>query len=221
MTNASLVIREAHCVSGGDDSTQEARARRKSEFPGRSARRMTHLGMLIGHCIQRLDIRESTPVVYASAYAESSSLENFIDSFPQASPMLFQTSIHPSAVEQALITHRQPIRQFYPITSECNLAGQALENAIMLGNEEVAVVAGEERGSWLCPFGLASEESFALGLSIAKSGEGIGEIRFEEANDLSADSSIDLPSLYESINERRNLQVPSFALGEWIRLDWT
>lgn len=220
MSDRSLIIRSVHYVDGGDDDAKAARATHKGVIPSGSARRMTHLGMLVGVCLQKLDLQERTPIIYASAFAESASLEAFIDSFPQASPMLFQTSIHPSAVEQALIPRRQAVRRFYPITSDFNLAGKALENATILADDDLTLVAGEERGGWLCPHGLASDTSFAVALSLTRSGEGIGRIRLEPAEDLGNANGVGLPALFAAARDRSPLTLPSYALSSWIHLEW-
>ena len=90
-----------------DDTTGEApaatRERLKGNFPVGATRRMTNLGLLVGSALARLGPQEDDSVVYATGYAESCALEGFLDSFPTPSPTLFQTSIHPSAVQQLMI----------------------------------------------------------------------------------------------------------------------
>lgn len=220
MIDDRLTIEAVEYVDGGSGFAADARARLKSEFPGRSARRMTHLGMLVGLCLQKMDVEKTIPVIYASAFGESESLEKFIDSFPQASPALFQSSIHPSAVEQGLIARKQPVNRFYPITSDTNLFGQALENCFLLGEEKVVLLGGEERGDWLCPFRLASEVSFAFAMRLSRSGEGIGSLVVDRSRKPDLKGSIDFVSAAGAIDSHRNLNVPSFALDAWIRLEW-
>lgn len=213
-------IAAVYYLDGAEDRAAEARLRYKEFYPGRSARRMTHLGMMVGVCVQELGASREIPVVYASAFGESESLEKFIDSFPQASPALFQSSIHPSAVEQALIPEKQAVERFYPITSHRNLLGKALENCFLLGDEEVVLLGGEERGDWLVPFGLASGASFAFGLRLEREGKGVGTISLETGVDISGASEHPFPEVARSIGERRSIRVPSFALGGWIRIEW-
>lgn len=223
MADKVLHIKTSRWVDGALDRVSDARARHKEKFPGRSARRMTHLGMLTDLCIRDLDIDEELPLIYTSAFAESGSLEDFIDSFPHPSPMGFQTSIHPSAVEQSLILRKHPVGRFYPITSGRNLAGKALENALLLGEDRLALIGGEEKGDWLTPFGLASDLSFAFALEFYREAEGesLGAIRFEPADDLDGESAVELPELYAAVRDCSALRVPSFALGGWIALDWS
>lgn len=220
MLNTRYIIESALAVDGGDDLAAEARKRHKETYPGRTARRMTHLGILTGLCINQLDIRQTTPVIYASGYAESESLEAFIDSFPDASPLHFQRSIHPSAVEQSFIANKQAINTFYPITSDFNLAGQALENALIHDAEQVAVVGGEERGTWLCQHDLASNQSFACSLLIKQNGPGIGILELEDDLPNGTEADVDLNQLFLSIKNRTSIRIPSFLIGRWIRITW-
>ncbi len=199
MNEEAFTIDAAVFLDGEDDQATEARSRYKDFYPGRSARRMTHLGMMVGVCIQKLGSNRNVPVVYASAFGESESLERFIDSFPQASPALFQSSIHPSAVEQALIPGKQAVDRFYPITSERFLLGKALENCFLLGEEEVVLLGGEERGDWLVPFGLASGESFAFGLRLSRGGEGLGTVSIERGKSLAAAEDVPFSELGRGI----------------------
>ena len=78
MNDTTLIIEAVEFIEGGDDLAADARKKYKTEFPGRSARRMTHLGMMVGLCLQRLGLARGTPIIYASAFAESESLEKFI-----------------------------------------------------------------------------------------------------------------------------------------------
>lgn len=221
MTRKTWHIKSAHFQTGGEDRVTDARVRYKEQFPGRKARRMTHLGILVDLCLRNIEITDTTALIYASAFAESSSLEDFIDSFPHASPMGFQTSIHPSAVEQSLIMRGRPAQRFYPVTSSQNLAGQALENALLLGDERVVLVGGEERGGWLVPHELASDRSFAFALELESTAEGsIGAVSLREGEMLGSVPNVELPALFESISKKQALEVVSYALGSWIRIDW-
>lgn len=220
MTEEMFAIKAVHYLDGAEDRAAAARSRYKETYPGRSARRMTHLGMMIGVCLQKLGASRGIPLVYASAFGESESLEKFIDSFPQSSPALFQSSIHPSAVEQALIPSKQAVDRFYPITSDRNLLGKALENCFLLGDDEVILLGGEERGDWLVPFALASGESFSFGMRLERDGEGVGTVSIERGGDLSGVEGCSFSEAARSIGERRSVRVPSTVLDGWIRIDW-
>lgn len=223
MIETSFTIEAVHCVQS-DGLVADARARYKAEFPGRSARRMTHLGMMVTLCLREMQIEQTTPVIYTSAFAETESLEKFIDSFPQASPALFQCSIHPSAVEQALIPQQCALDRFYPILSDENLPGKGLENCFLLGEDSVVLVGGEECGTWLGEAGRASATSFAFALQLKRSVEGdggLGRVTIEHARLDESVEAMDLAAFAVALERRESIRVPSFALGAWIRVDWS
>jgi len=93
------------------ETAAAARIRLADRFPRPALRRMTHLGLLTGAVLDGIALGADDAVVYATTFAETRALEDFLSSFPAASPLLFQTSIHPSAVQQVLIGRRQPIRR--------------------------------------------------------------------------------------------------------------
>ena len=84
---------------------------------------MTHLGLLTGAVLDGVPLTAADAVVYASSFAETRALEDFLASFPTASPLLFQTSIHPSAVQQVLIGRQQPVGRFWPMTWTATAGG--------------------------------------------------------------------------------------------------
>lgn len=220
MHEQSYKIVKANFVDGSSDTTAEARARFKEYYPGRSARRMTHLGMMIGVSLHNFDTNTNTPIIYASEFAESKSLETFIDSFPEASPLHFQCSIHPSGVEQVLIPKKQEINNFYPITSNCNLAGQAIETAFLSQSPNAIISGGEEHGTWLSDYDLASKRNFACSLQLATTGDSIGTITLVKGRSPEANDAIDFYQLAEAVKNRANIKIPSFALDTWIHIVW-
>ena len=164
-----MTERYLQALSLADPGLEEpaaTRERLKDRFPRGATRRMTQLGMLVGAALDDLAPRADDAVVYASSYAESRALEAYLESFPTASPTLFQTSIHPSAVEQALITRQHPVGEFFPLTGRGNLPAQALQTAMLAEAPRVLVCGGEERGTWLLAQGYASARTFAFGLAL-------------------------------------------------------
>jgi hypothetical protein len=146
----------------------EVRERLKRHFPPGTVRRMTTLGMLVGSTLAELEPREEDAVVYASGYAESRTLEGFIDSFPTPSPTLFQTSIHPSAVQQLMIGRQCSVGEFLPLSGGSLLAFHALRAAFLAPAARVLLCGGEERGTWLLEYGLASDRTFAFGAALTQ-----------------------------------------------------
>lgn len=161
------------------ETTAGARVRLGAKFPRTSLRRMTHLGLLTGAAIDGLELRPDDAVIYASTYAETQALEDYLTSFPAASPLLFQTSIHPSAVQQILIGRQQAVGRFWPMAGRARLVESALLGALLEPAPRVLVLGGEERGRWLLEQNAASDRAFAFGLLLARESEGaIGRVRF-------------------------------------------
>lgn len=150
----------------GLEEPSATRERLKDRFPRGATRRMTQLGMLIGAALDELDPRAEDAVVYASSYAETRALESYLDSFPAASPTLFQTSIHPSAVQQALITRQHPVGEFFPITGRAHLVAHAVQAALLSPASRVLLCGGDERGTWLLEQKVASERTYAFALAL-------------------------------------------------------
>src|SRR4051812_39124370 len=76
------------------EAAAEARIRLAQVFPRATSRRMTHLGLLVGAALEGIDFGATDALVYATTYAETRALEDYLTSFPTPSPLLFQTSIH-------------------------------------------------------------------------------------------------------------------------------
>jgi hypothetical protein len=144
------------------ETATEARERLREKFPRNALRRMTHLGMLLGSVLDGVELSAADAVVYASSFAETRALEDFLASFPNPSPLLFQTSIHPGGVQQVLIGRQRSIARVWPLAGRARLVEQALLTALLEPAERVALVGGEERGTWLLERGQASERAFAF-----------------------------------------------------------
>jgi hypothetical protein len=166
-----------------DEEPAEIRERLKAGFPPAATRRMTTLGLLVGGALAQLAPGEDDAIVYATGYAESRALEDFLDSFPTASPTLFQTSIHPSAVQQLMIGRQWPVREFLPLSGDSLLGFHALRAALLSPSARVLLCGGEERGTWLVEHGLACDRSFAFAasLTVAKGAGAQGHLRLHRA----------------------------------------
>src|SRR5688572_3937387 len=113
------------------ESAAEARDRLRDKFPRAALRRMTHLGLLLGSTLEGVALTLEDALVYASSFAETRALEDFLASFPAASPLLFQTSIHPGGIQQVLIGRQQPIARLWPLAGRARLVEQALLTALL------------------------------------------------------------------------------------------
>ena len=196
-----------------------------ANFPPNVARRMTRLGLLLGHTMRDFSIAPDDAVVYATTFSEAMATERYLGSFPAASPLFFQTSIHPSAVEQVLINRGWPVRELTPVAGRADLAAQAALTALLTPGERVFLTGGEELGSWLAEIGASSPIafSFALQLDRERGENALGELTWTpavERNGASAaESNGELPDLFSAIKERRAACWPSPAGGE-VALNW-
>jgi hypothetical protein len=139
-----------------------ARTRLADKFPRTALRRMTHLGLLVGSALDGATLGADDALVYATSFSETRALEDFLTSFPAASPLLFQTSIHPGGVQQVLIGRQQPITRLWPLAGRTRLVEQALLTALLEPAPHVAVIGGEERGTWMLEQGMAAARPFAF-----------------------------------------------------------
>ncbi|MGH7997400.1 MAG: hypothetical protein ACREFX_13725 [Opitutaceae bacterium] len=203
----------------GFESPAETRQRLREMFPLGATRRMTQLGLLIGGVLHRLRPGEDDALVYASTYAENRTLEEYLASFPNPSPTLFQTSIHPSAIQQALIARRQPVHEIFPLTGASSLLARAARAALLAAGRRAILCGGEERGSSLREHGLASEETFAFAVALERHGgkDFIGRLSLEE--DGSVDGALSLSDFAEAIAGRKPLRRAA-APGCTLVLQW-
>lgn len=194
------------------------RDRLKDRFPRGATRRMTQLGLLIGSALDPLGPSEMDTLVYASEFAESRALEGYLDSFPGASPTLFQTSIHPSAVQQWLIQRQQAVRTFFPMTGGNRLVAQALQVALLADTPRSIFCGGDERATWLLDAGAASARTFAFALALCRQPEGaLAQITLGSSD--SADGELTLLRFFDTLVLRENLSLAP-SPGQWLTLTW-
>jgi hypothetical protein len=179
---------------------------------------MTQLGLLLGSVLDPLRPSEADAVVYASAYGESRALEGYLASFPAASPTLFQTSIHPGAVQQVLVARQQPVGEFLPFGGGAQLVAHAVEGALLSAAPRVLLCGGEERATWLSERGIASETTFAFALALGSGGEpGGGTLRLSPVDDDAG--ALSLAEFFGALRDRRPLDRVA-APGHRLVLAW-
>ncbi len=216
-----LFITALHTDDAGTEESAATRERLKEVFPKLASRRMTQLGLALGSTLLPHSPAETDTLIYASEYAETRALEAYLDSFPSASPTLFQTSIHPSAVQQALIGRQQPIREFFPVTGHAHLVVRALQTAWLAGAPRVLFSGGEERGTWLLESGTASPRTFAFTLALSRESIGaIGRITLTDSvNNTDSTASLSLPDFFDALKSRQPLDLAA-APGTRLVLAW-
>jgi len=195
------------------------RERLKARFAPGAARRMTLLGMMVGSTLPPDAPSADDAVVYSSVYGESPALEQYLDSFPTPSPTLFQTSIHPSGVQQSLIGRQQAVREFFPLTGSGELPVQAALAALLTPAARVLWSGGDERGSWLRENGAAGDRSFAFTLVLARgrSAQSIGRIAVAPAPE--AAGALALPVWFDLLHGRRPWRGAA-GTGWTLELEW-
>jgi hypothetical protein len=98
--------------------------------------------------------------------------------FPAASPLLFQTSIHPGGVQQVLIGRQQPVARLWPLAGRRAGRAGAADRAARTG-PRVALAGGEERGTWMLEHHMASARSFAFAAVLTREPAGAaGRVAF-------------------------------------------
>jgi hypothetical protein len=197
------------------EAAAATRDRLKGSFAPGAARRMTLLGMMVGSTLPPEAPAAGEAVVYASSFGESPAMEQFLDSFPTPSPTLFQTSIHPSAVQQVLIGRGRTATEFLPLTGWPGLVAQAALAALLSPAELVWWCGGDERGSWLREHGAASERSlaFTLGLGRTRTAATVGRLALAPAAER---GQLDLPAWFDLLARR---EPWSGVAGEGWRLE--
>jgi hypothetical protein len=202
----------------GAETPAETRERLKGHFPPGATRRMTTLGLLVGSALARLEPGEDDALIYATGYAESRALEGFLDSFPTPSPTLFQTSIHPSAVQQLMIARQRPTRELMPLSGGPLLAFHALRASLLSPAPRSLLCGGEEKGTWLLEHGLASDRTFAFAAALTREAQGpaVGALRLTRHQ---GGGSLGLPALFDLLHKRTpfdGMVAPGWRLGlEW------
>lgn len=214
-------ITALHVEDAAAEEAAATRERLKDRFPKNATRRMTQLGLALGSTIGPLEPGETDALVYASTYAETRALEAYLDSFPSPSPTLFQTSIHPSSVQQNLILRQQPIREFFPVTGGENLPVRALLVALLCDAPRVILCGGEERGGWLLEQGRASDRTFAFSLALSTSPAGaIGRVSLATTASDALVAPLTLPAFFALLQARQAIDAV-VAEGRRLRLDWS
>lgn len=191
----------------------------KAGFGARVARRMTRLGMMMSDVLSELEIAEPTSIVYATTYSETRAIEKFLDSFPYPSPQGFQTSIHPSGVEQFLIQRKHALDEYFPLAGGHDIFIRGLDSLLGCAHANLVYCGGEERGTWLEAMELSSRHNFAWALRLSASSEGaIGAITWESSGEFGPDFNI--CALVDAIRGREAFIYQNAESGR-VELTWS
>jgi hypothetical protein len=214
-------IQAVATYDAGAEAPALTRDRLKGRFPPGSTRRMTQLGLLVGATLEDVPPGEADTLVYASSRGETRALEAYLDSFPGASPTLFQTSIHPSSIQQDLVARQRRVAEVFPLAGGDSLVAQALAVALVAPAARSLVCGGEERGTWLHDLGLSSDRSFAFALALARAeadppARAIGRIRLERTGE---GGGLGLGAWFDLLHGRQNF-AGAVGAGWRLELSW-
>ncbi len=216
-----MIERHLHALQFEDPGLEETAATRerlRALFPRGATRRMTQLGLLLGSVLDPLHPAEEDALVYASSFGESRALHDYLASFPTASPTLFQTSIHPSAIQQVLVARQQPVREFFPFGGRAQLVAHAVEAALLAPSPRTILCGGEERILPPGDSGTASPVGFAFALALgADRAAALGTLRLEESP--APAGELALAEFFAALRDRRPLDQP-VAPGMRLVLTW-
>ena len=177
--NATLHIRRAGVfLPGNEDAVTAAIETVRDTLPRAGARRMSRLGLGLKSALGDEAPAHDEALVFASAFAMTTTLEDYLASFPHPSPLAFQNSIHPAAIEQVLVLEKRPVGEFYPVSGEKRLLViSALETLFRCSAPVRRLTGGEERGTWMSDSGCGSASTFAYALTVSEDPAGaIGRI---------------------------------------------
>lgn len=188
----------------------ELKAELAGSLPRASVRRFSDSGLMVHALLERLALREDEPLVSASTFAESRSLEEFIDSFPTPSPARFQRSVHPGAVQQARVSAVAPLRTYLPLAGQDGLAITALRTALCMDAESVVLIGMEECGTWSVALDAGSDTAFAFAIrldrSVPASGS-LGTVCWDAQPDGGLETDCSMPYLFAHLHERKPLDI--------------
>lgn len=144
----------------------------REQLGPRLTRRMSLLGLSLTAALRDHSFADDPTLVYTTTFTEAQALEKYIDSFPHASPLLFQMSIHPGGIEQAMIARQQAVTEFFPLAGDRGIITQSLRTAFLSTRSRTIWTGGEECGDWLVEANCASDQTFAWALALSDQSEG-------------------------------------------------
>lgn len=214
-----LYFKKARGVVMKDPEGLDELAELKRNLPRNAQRRMTLMGMMAHYVMGEESLADVPAIVYATAFAESRTLEKYLASFPQPSPMAFQASIHPSAVEQSLILRRQAVPYFLPLAG-LEAFFQGLRVAMTLPPDSLFVGA-EERGTWLAEKNLSSLTTFAWAWRLTTRDDAEGKLvwRSDERSAITGPAGT-YAGFAEALAHRRGWSCQRPGWGE-VQLRWS
>lgn len=140
----------------------------RKALPAGRARRLTAMAVLLSEVLRRLPHEEDEPVYFGSTYGDTPSLEKYLASFPHASPMSFQNSIHPGPLVQAFVARGRPVPAFLPFAGGREIIGSLLLSAMTASAATRLCIVAETQATWMTQASIASGATFALGFRMTE-----------------------------------------------------
>jgi hypothetical protein len=209
-------IHACSCIFLDPENEKEDLVPVAAMLPPKAARRMSRLGIMLYNLLDKMPLNFATTLIYGTTFTEVSALQTYLDSFPYASPLAFQKSIHPGGIEQALILRHQEVGALLPLAGKASLLPQMLKCAFLSETPNTVLSGGEEQGGWLKGHGIAYDSSFAFAIHLSENAEGsIGTLEWEPE---STQEDVALPSLEAAVkmfNERKPLVIDCGCHGRF------
>lgn len=190
----------------------------KSAVPG-SARRMTLMGLIVSWLTKDLTLSPDVAVIYATQYSEVDALERYLSGFPSLSPLLFQTSIHPSAIQQVWIARKSELESLYPISGDAHIVASALQNALLCSADRILIIGGEEQANWLHKHNIGSPKAFGFCLELGALGA-TGGMAVIERHEKNIGATPSLNSFCKCLSAKEDLRIADPNGGHY-QLRWT
>lgn len=177
----SRPIHSCHTLELPDTADPQTLAPLRATLPA-TVRRVTIMGLMVAWLTRQLSLSPDVAVIYATQYSEAHALERYLESFPLFSPLLFQTSIHPGAIQQVWIARKTPLQRLHPISGGTHIVASALQNALLCDAKQVLIIGGEEQSSWLHQHHIGSPNAFGFCLELGPQHTtgGIGTLSLKE-----------------------------------------
>lgn len=206
-------------IPQSEEPAQRFVAALRQELGPRLTRRMSQLGLSLTAALRDHTFADDPTLVYTTTFTEAQALEKYIDSFPHASPLLFQMSIHPGGIEQAMIARQQAVTEFFPLAGDGGIIAQSLRAAFLSTRPRTIWTGGEECGGWLVEADCASDQTFAWALALSDQPDG-AEARISwEAEAVDSNSqAMDTGRFFAALEARESLAWNEPEIGQF---HWT
>ena len=201
----------------------QLRATLSAHLPKLAVRRFSESGLQMAYVLHELALAQDTPLVVVSTFAETRSLEEFIDGFPAPSPARFQRSVQPSCVQQTRVVGNAPLRTFIPLAGQDGAMIAAVRTALTLDAPATCLAGVEEVGTWSVAIKAGTDTGFSFGLTLesapADPAATLGTLLWEPIADGPDSGTNTVLAFHKAVCERKPLVLSHPDMGR-IELSW-